>query len=215
MNPLPDDPQERCRVLSALADGQTDAAAAGCAMWAADPAARATWHAYHLIGDVMRSEDLAHPPARDERFLAAFGERLAREPVVLAPMPASPATAAAPTRVRPRHRWLAPAAVAAGFAAVAGMLVITRVAAPDPDASGPTLALRSPVGTPVGAGVLPVGGGLAAASPAAVAPHDLKMIRDARLDSYLRAHREGLSGASVAVPGGALRSVETIVPPQR
>jgi sigma-E factor negative regulatory protein RseA len=207
MNSLPDDLQEQRRALSALADGQNEAVARGCAAWAADPAARATWHAYHLIGDVMRSEDLAHSPARDERFLAAFGERLAREPVVLAPMPAAPA------RPRMRQRWLAPAAVAAGFAAVAGMLVVTRLAAPDADVGGPVLALRAPVSGPVGGGVLPVG----AAMPAApgVAVQDLKMIRDARLDSYLHAHREGTSGVSVAVPGGALRSVETIVPPQR
>jgi sigma-E factor negative regulatory protein RseA len=105
--------------------------------------------------------------------------------------------------------------VAAGFAAVAGMLVVTRLAAPDADVGGPVLALRAPVGGPVGGGVLPAGGALPAATAPGVAVQDLKMIRDARLDTYLRAHREGTSGASVAVPGGALRSVETIVPAQR
>ena len=33
---------------------------------------RSTWHAYHLIGDVLRSDDLARPPARDAAFLAAL-----------------------------------------------------------------------------------------------------------------------------------------------
>ena len=211
MNSLPDDLQEQRRALSALADGQTEAVAGGCAAWTADPAARAAWHAYHLIGDVMRSEDLAHSPAGDERFLAAFSERLAREPVVLAPMPA----VAAPARPRLRHRWLAPAAVAAGFAAVAGMLVVTRLAAPDAEVSGPVLALRAPVGGPVGGGVLPAGGAVLVVPAPGVAAQDWKRIRDARFDSYLRAHREGTSAVSVAVPGGALRSVETIIPPQR
>jgi sigma-E factor negative regulatory protein RseA len=212
MNSLPDDLQEQRRALSALADGQADAVTRGCSAWVADPAARAAWHTYHLIGDIMRSEDLSHSPARDQRFLAAFGERLAQEPVVLAPMPVP----AAPARPRPRHRWLAPAAAAAGFAAVAGMLVVTRMAAPDADVNGPVLAQRAPLGGAVGGTVLPAGNAVLAAPTAGVSPlQNLEMIRDARLDSYLRAHREGTFSASVAVPGGALRSVETIVPPQR
>jgi sigma-E factor negative regulatory protein RseA len=36
----------------------------------------------------------------------------------------------------------------------------------------------------------------------------LEMLRDARLDEYLRAHREALAGSPAALPGGALRSVE-------
>ena len=44
------------RWLSALADGQADAAEPACGLWRDDAAARQTWHAYHLIGDVLRSE---------------------------------------------------------------------------------------------------------------------------------------------------------------
>ena len=33
--------------------------------WASDPAAREHWHACQLIGDVLRSEDLASTPRRD------------------------------------------------------------------------------------------------------------------------------------------------------
>ncbi|MFA6262799.1 MAG: RseA family anti-sigma factor, partial [Bacteroidia bacterium] len=62
---------ERRAMLSALADGEA-AAEPGCALWRDDAQARATWHAYHLIGDVMRSEDLAVRPARDAAFLAAL-----------------------------------------------------------------------------------------------------------------------------------------------
>jgi len=43
---------------------------------------------------------------------------------------------------------------------------------------------------------------IAAALPASA------MLRDARLDEYLRAHREALAGSPVALPGGALRSVD-------
>ena len=53
----------------------TPTAAAGLrAPGASDAAARRTWHAYHLIGDVLRSEDLASTPARD----AALPRRAAR-----------------------------------------------------------------------------------------------------------------------------------------
>jgi sigma-E factor negative regulatory protein RseA len=63
--------------LSALADGELDAAAVGhaCAGWHGDAEQRETWHAYHLIGDVMRSDDLASDTARDAAFLGALRAR--------------------------------------------------------------------------------------------------------------------------------------------
>ena len=103
--------------LSALIDGEADASVLGraCAAWRDQPATRSEWHTYHLIGDVMRSDDLASAPSRDAAFLARLRVRLADEPVVLAPAPLAPAT----RRMRPR-RWAGPVAVAAGFVAVAG-----------------------------------------------------------------------------------------------
>src|SRR4051812_6645764 len=103
--------------LSALMDGELDAAAAGtaCDSWRDDPEARACWHAYQLIGDVLRSDDLASGRQRDDAFLRGLQQRLAQEPVVLAPSRAV------------RRSWVAPAAVAAGFAAVAGVLVVTQM----------------------------------------------------------------------------------------
>ena len=73
--------------LSALVDGELDpaASAASCAAWSRDAELRVEWHAWHLIGDVLRSEDLASDPGRDRRFCAAVGARLRNEAVVLAP----------------------------------------------------------------------------------------------------------------------------------
>src|SRR5688500_8447097 len=73
--------------LSALTDGELDSAAAAraCARWRDDPSQRSAWHAYQLIGDVLRSDDLASTARRDAAFLAALRTRLAAEPVVLAP----------------------------------------------------------------------------------------------------------------------------------
>jgi sigma-E factor negative regulatory protein RseA len=38
------------------------------------------------------------------------------------------------------------------------------------------------------------------------------LIRNARLDGYLRAHREALGSAPAALPGGAPRNVEMLLP---
>jgi sigma-E factor negative regulatory protein RseA len=50
------------------------------------------------------------------------------------------------------------------------------------------------------------------AAPGQALVLDGQLIRDAQLDAYLRAHREMRGSAAAAVPGGAMRSVETIVP---
>lgn len=46
---------------------------------------RAAWSEYHLIGDALRSDDLAVSPARSSAFMAAFSERFEAEAHVLAP----------------------------------------------------------------------------------------------------------------------------------
>ena len=187
--PAPDD-------LSALMDGELEASALGraCGQWRESPEARAQWHAYHLIGDVLRSEDLSADAAHDAAFLASFRQRLAQEPVVLAPTPlvAVPAQAAA---AAPRRSWAAPAAVAAGFVAVAGVLLVSQM-------SG-GLSLR---GTPADANLAAASAVQPAMVVSATEPGDPpavvlngQLIRDARLDEYLSAHKK-FGGSSV--PGG-------------
>lgn len=185
--------------LSALADGDVQAADRACGSWRADADARRTWHAYQLIGDVMRSEDLARPAARDAAFLAGLRERLAAEPVVFAPQP-TPATAPA----RRRQPWLLPVAAAAGFVVVAGVLVVARVSQPGAE-TGVGLATATPP-----AGVVLVGNSVARPVGTGVAGEIL--LRDQQLDEYLRAHQSARGGVAVAAPGGALRHVEMTVP---
>lgn len=187
------------RCLSALADGEASSLAQACQAWRDDARARETWHAYHLIGDVLRSEELAHAPARDEAFLAGLRQRLAAEPAILAPAPVRPAASAA----RARQPWPMPAAVAAGFVVVAGVLVVTRTSAPEAAVAAPTLAAAS------SPGVLRVGNAAAVTAPA---PGATSLIRDVRLDEYLRAHQAARDGVAVAAPGGGLRQVEVLVP---
>lgn len=174
----------RRQQLSSLMDGDlasTDVAGA-CALWRQDADARRDWHAYHLIGDVLRSDDLASTPTRDAAFLQALRQRLADEPVPLAPAPLqAPAPVASlqvangvplASRSRPARHWLmAPAAVAAGFVAVAGVMVVTRVMSPAP-VEAPTIASAGP-----------------AAGASAV------LVRNIQLDRYLSAHRSLANGA--------------------
>ena len=190
------------QALSALLDGELQAGDAlavqrACARWRESGPARQDWHAWHLIGDVMRSEELAQPPAHDAAFLARLRERLVDEPVVLAPAPMAPVASGAPAAARTwRGTWALPTAVAAGFMAVATMLVVTRTA---PPSAAPVLA------TAPGAGLSLVSGPGAAPSSSTGSPG---LIRDPRLDSYLRAHQTARGNLAAAVPGGGMRNVD-------
>ena len=43
-------------------------------------------------------------------------------------------------------------------------------------------------------------------------PTRAQMLREARVDEYLRAHRDLLAGSPAALPGGAMRSVDFQLP---
>ncbi len=212
--PRPTSDDAARQMLSRLTDGDGDAAMAGraCTQWQHDSEARATWHSYQLMGDALRSQDLARAPQRDADFLMQLRARL----VLDAGQDAAPATATVtslPQRpaVRAPARWLAPAAIAAGFVAVAGVIVVTRMAAPGGEpAVGTQLAVRSTL-QPAAPGFQRAGVG-AASQPAGVDLMDAAMVRDAQIDRYFRAHRDMRVGPGAALPGGALRSVDTIVP---
>ena len=161
--------------------------------WSQDGDLRARWHAYHLIGDVLRSEDLASQPAADERFLQALRLRLADEPVPMAPAPLTAnqhGQSAAGTQAQPlpqrsaARRWLAPAALAAGLMAALGLTLLPQLMTPTP--AGPTLA----------------------ATPALPAQASGTLVRDARLDRYLAAHRSQANSAMAA--GAAEHRVQIV-----
>ena len=185
--------------LSALADGELGASevARACANWRAGASAHATWHAYHLIGDVLRSDDLASSPGADRALLERLRERLEREPVILspdAPLRAVPALRSQ----RAARRWTALAAVAAGFAAVAGILVV--LGGPSVDLSAVRISLS---------GAAPASFADAASRPLEPTPQavfaDGKLIRDARLDRYLDAHKHFSGVSALGVPSTFLR----------
>lgn len=228
--------------LSALADGEVEDVAALCAHWQRNDRVRAAWHAYHLIGDVLRSDDLAAVPSRDAAFLARLQTRLAEEPVVLAPAPASSRVDAArggtggQGRVASAWTWRTASAVAAGFVAIAGVYTVLRPFAPlsTPDAA---LASASPTAVPATAlpatalpapavpatAVPPTAGAAtagaaqfasveAAAPPPATLVLTGKLLRDAQLDAYLAAHEQFAGSSALGIPSAFLRSATVRAP---
>lgn len=175
------------------------------AAWQLDADQRAAWHCYHLIGDVLRSDELARPATRDAAMLAALRVRLADEPVPLAPaalasvLPAGQAALAGPQGSLVRRlgsgRLVAPVALAAGFVIVAGLLVAFKVGTPQAADSGqmalggaaPATAAQQRQVTHIESGAL---------------------VRNAGLDRYLEAHRR--LGNSVAAAGGAEHRVQIV-----
>ncbi len=214
--------------LSALADGeaQPHEVARACAAWKDQADVRANWHAYQLIGDVMRSDDLARS-SQGDAFLASFRARLAQEPVVLAPVAANanrpaasqPAATAVSQPLR-RRAWAGPMAVAAGFVMVVGALLGSQGILPGAGSSldvslaqavnhGPASDLALSLGD------APVGGasGLVAlsadeASFSKPQSGEALLIRDPRLDQALVGHRSSLSSeSSFAGRSGLTRQV--------
>lgn len=185
--------QRQRQALSSLIDGDLPAGevAGIVAGFREDDQLRADWHAYHLIGDVLRSEDLAAAPARDAGFLQALRKRLDQEPSrqdtppLMAPASVPQATPA------DRRRWggwlMAPAAVAAGFVVVAGVLVVNK-SLDSPPSAGSVIAQQAPA-----SGVL---------------------VRDVRLDRYLAAHRNLGTGLAGSGAGGAERTVQIVYEPR-
>ncbi|MER1966195.1 sigma-E factor negative regulatory protein [Castellaniella sp. GW247-6E4] len=107
------------------------------------PYGRQVWDTYHLIGDVMRSRDLAIRPT--DRFYARVSAAIDAEPVVLAP-------AAVPHRGMLRL-GLSGLAVAAAVASVVWIARPALLGADEaPSQSAPVLAQAQPAAVPTDAG---------------------------------------------------------------
>jgi sigma-E factor negative regulatory protein RseA len=182
-------------LISALADGQLqgEAFARTVQTVCADRSALAAWHAYHLIGDVLRSGEAANAAA-PQPFLEKLSVRLAQEPCpqpVVAPIVVQESWSAGRAANDGAMRWkmLAGVASVAAVAAVGWSVVGTAGRSPSVQ---PQLAA-----TPQ----QPAQGEVLARAQGSV------MIRDARLDELLAAHRQ-LGGASaLQMPAGFVRNV--------
>jgi sigma-E factor negative regulatory protein RseA len=221
-------------MLSALADGQLRGTAFARAVDAVlhDDDAQATWHRYHLIGDVMRSGELAQCDG-DSAFLARLQTRLKQEPGF-----ARPATVAEVAEVamvasgangvvaqeraaanEAGFRWK----MVAGFASMAAVAAIgwNLLNAPGagPAASQQLALVPAPVQVAKAAPADPTGGimQVAATTAAPAAPITAQavtlasgepqvMIRDRRLDELMAAHKQFGGTSALQKPAGVLRN---------
>lgn len=211
-----DTPQD---ALSALADGQLrgEAFALAVERVAQQPEAQATWHAYHVVGDVLRSNDLAFC-ADDQGFLARFQDRLALEPVFspnvnttnLIAIAAYKSSANAlldaqdrsddmPANV-PRFHWKMVVGVASLLAVVA--VGWNAVGGLETTASGEQLAQMSSAAPPLQT--------MALANASSEAPQ--AMLRDARLDALMAAHKQFGGTSALQMPAGFISSATFEMP---
>jgi len=198
-------------LVSALADGRLWGEAFDCAVEASvnDADARATWHAYHLVGDALRSPDLAHCCA-SAGFMTRLQARLQEETCHL-PQPemaTAVAVSAIATVVRSVKvdeaanqsvfRWK----LVAGFASMAAVATVgwNLLGALNPH-MGQILASTQPV---------PVLTALVSPDTAvgSIAANQVPqvMIRDAHLDALLAAHKQFGGASALQAPSGFLRN---------
>lgn len=184
--------------LSALADGQLDGDAWREAVsFASGEEGQATWELYHLVGDVLRSSDLAQPT--NPAFMARLRDQLAQESVLQRPIEPAMGVVASNMDVAANasvFRWK----MAAGFASLAAVAAIgwTSMASlqgPGTASGGQLAAIPEHVAAP-------------AAPVVAVADSDGQqvMIRDPRLDELLAAHKQFGSTSALQMPAGFLRN---------
>ncbi|MFL9960414.1 sigma-E factor negative regulatory protein [Paraburkholderia sediminicola] len=138
---------------------------------------RAAWSRYHLIGDALRSDDLAISAATSSAFMSGFAARLESEPHMLAP-------AAMPVarRLLALRRRVVPAFAVAAAAATLTWIVVPQLQGV-PGAQIASLQTRSDTVQRIAMASVP----LATAQPIA---QDANIIRDASLDQYLEAHQQ-------------------------
>jgi sigma-E factor negative regulatory protein RseA len=167
---------------------------------------RTLWAEYHLVGDVLKSDDLAADPAADAAFLKRFSAVFGSEPPLLSPVTHVPAAQESGRLAALTRRFLPPLAVAAAAATLTWILVpqiqgnnaaapvaAMQTASVDVRASSTqnTGVQRVAMAASSGAGADLASGNTALATPAvATSAPDVNMIRDARLDQYLDAHQE-------------------------
>ena len=197
-------------LVSALADGQLHGQEFTRALdWlgAADDA-RLTWHAYHVVGDVLRSGE-ATASGRDHAFMQRLQLSLQQEAPLIQLNAAAPM---ALTKVRgglggldapqdraandSRFRWK----LLAGVASLALVSVISWQASSgwDRQRGASQLAQLPASARPTGL-----------ALPPAVAGADAQvgvMIRDPQLDALLAAHRQFSGTSALQMPAGFLRN---------
>ncbi|AIO32407.1 sigma-E factor negative regulatory protein [Burkholderia pseudomultivorans] len=190
--------------LSALVDGEMfDGPDHGQFLAELDRADRAAWARYHLIGDALRSDELALSPALSATFTARMSAALEAEPHLLAPAARKPA---ARTLLSLRRR------VVPAFAVAAAAATLTWIVVPQMQTAGAPGAVQvASVGAPQNGSLQRVTVAQASAQPGL---QDVNIIRDASLDQYLEAHQQFAQQPVVTGSMPLIRAAVTTTPGQ-
>ncbi|MBP6598717.1 MAG: sigma-E factor negative regulatory protein [Giesbergeria sp.] len=207
--------------LSALADGQLDDAAFEQALqFAHEEEGRASWQLYHLVGDVLRSPELAHHAADNGAFLQRLQQRLADEPAPGRPLQAGLGLQAAVPLQLPVVPEAANASVfqwkmVAGLASVAAVAVVgwSSWSSLHSVPNGTAMAVLSNSAPVVASVTAPV---VAPVSQVQQLPQPAEqvMLRDPRLDELLAAHQQFGATSALQMPARFLRNA-TFEAPKR
>lgn len=199
-------PQNR-ELLSALADSELlrDEFTTLLQVCEQDPKATESWNTYHVIGEVLRSPG-GTAQLTDFVFMARLNQQLAKEPAVetgpwvLVPQSGADSSCASPV-VAGGHR--APAANDGSFRwkLVAGFACAAAVSAIAWNVNGLTV----PPAGPQLAQIRPLAEGAATQQVVVASPQGL-VVRDARLEELLAAHKQLGATPALPVPSGFLRN---------
>jgi sigma-E factor negative regulatory protein RseA len=193
--------------VSALADGhlRDDEFAQVIEKVCTDDDLRATWHTYHVVGEVLRSG--VHSACSDTSlFLSRLQQQLAAEPSapVLVPEAAKTVVHHVEAANEPVFRWK----LVAGAASLAAAAAIgwNWVGSTGPQPSAAQLAQQQSSSSVLAAS------NSSPQTPSNVAPmrvivgngNPQVMLRDPRLDQFLEAHQQ--AGGASQMPSGFLRN---------
>lgn len=178
---------EAAEQISILMDGELQAHEIDAALdIAKGDTGMAEWSMYQLIGDTLRSEELTHAGSTSD-FLSRFSAQLESEPHVLVPAVA----AAGRQRLLVRPSWVrrvVPGTAIAAAVAAVSWVVVPQMRGPG-DAGAPDAIVARVEQQPGGA----MKAGASAGAIVTVSADNAQMIRDPRLDEYLRAHRTSVA----------------------
>jgi sigma-E factor negative regulatory protein RseA len=183
--------------LSALIDGEWHGEEPEAFIAALGQEDRATWSEYHLIGDALRSDDLALSAGASRAFMSGFAVRFESEAHIVAPSSASHGRGLF-------GRRLVPAFAVAAAAATLTWIVVPQLQGVSTGVQGVSQVASVSSGDSlrrVAMASMPV----ATAQPAV---QDANIIRDASLDQYLEAHQQF---AQQPVMGGAMPLIRAAV----
>jgi sigma-E factor negative regulatory protein RseA len=203
---MTDTNSERGELISALLDGEVSAAELGPAVEAAShlPQGFADWHTYHVVGEALRGRAPVASGA-DSLFLARLRGRLAEEPAGRAAQPTELGASMAPRPLAQNEsandaviRWK----LLAGAASLAAMAVLGwhmgSLQAPDATVAATPAHRGQSAAAPATEPVTP--------PVAALAQAPQVMLRDARLDALMAAHKQYGGTSALQMPAGFLRN---------